>query len=182
MKLVVLDRDGVINRDSSAYIKRPSEWHALPGSLEAIGRLTRYGFRVVVCTNQSGLARGLFDRADLARIHGRMDNAIRGAGGRLAGIFVCPHGPADGCLCRKPQPGLLQAVASRLGVSLDGVPVIGDSARDLEAARRAGARPMLVLTGNGQKTLRAHHTVEEYYSDLAAAVEELIREGRSGSR
>lgn len=182
MKLVILDRDGVINEDSSAYIKAPSEWHPLAGSLEAIARLHAHGFRVVVCTNQSGLARGLFDRRALARIHGRMDAAVRDAGGRLAGIFVCPHGPDDGCLCRKPQPGLLQAVAARLAVALDGVPVIGDSARDLESARRAGARPMLVLTGNGGRTLRTHHGVEEYYADLATAVDELINEeGARGS-
>ena len=177
MKLVVLDRDGVINRDSSAYIKGPGEWEPLPGSLDAIARLTARGFTVVVCTNQSGLARGLFDTADLARIHGRMDSAVRAAGGRLSGIYVCPHGPDDGCRCRKPESGLLEAVGRRLGVSLAGVPVIGDSARDLEAARRAGARPILVLTGNGRRTLAAGNAAGvEHYADLSAAVDQLIEE------
>lgn len=180
MKLVILDRDGVINEDSSAYIKRPSEWHPLPGALEAIARLREHGVRVVVCTNQSGLARGLFDRYALARIHGRMDAAVRDAGGRLDGIYICPHGPDDACRCRKPRPGLLQAAAARTGFSLDRVPVIGDSARDLEAARRGGARPMLVLTGNGRKTLEGTAPVEEYYPDLAAAVDQLIREMAEG--
>lgn len=178
MSTVILDRDGVINEDSSAYIKSASEWRAIPGAVEAVARLHAHGCRVVVCTNQSGLARGLFDRSSLARIHATMDHAVRAGGGRLAGIFVCPHGPEDDCRCRKPRPGLLHAVAERFRIDLTGVPVIGDSARDLEAARRAGARPILVLTGNGRRTLDTGGVqVPEVYPDLAGAADQLIEEG-----
>lgn len=181
MGLVILDRDGVINRDSEAFIKQPAEWRPLPGALTAIARLTAAGHTVVVCTNQSGLARGVLDRAALGAIHARMDAAVRAAGGRLAGVYVCPHGPEDDCRCRKPRPGLLEAAAARYGMGLAGVPVIGDSARDLEAARRAGARPMLVLTGNGRRTLaEAAVAAPEHYADLAAAVAQLLSEEPDG--
>jgi D-glycero-D-manno-heptose 1,7-bisphosphate phosphatase len=153
MKLIVLDRDGVINRDSADYIKSPREWYALPGSLEAIARLGQAGFSVVVATNQAGIARGLFDYDDLFAIHDRMLQQVSDLGGRIDAIFFCPHGPHDGCECRKPAPGLLKQVAWRYSVSLDAVPFVGDSLRDLQAATAAGARPVLVKTGNGRKTL-----------------------------
>jgi len=151
MKLVILDRDGTINHDSDQYIKSPAEWKPIPGSLEAIARLTQGGWRVVVATNQSGIARGLFDMTTLNAIHGEMHRAVVQAGGRIDAIFFCPHAADSNCECRKPKPGLLREIASRFGVELDDVPMIGDSLRDLEAAAAAGAQAYLVLTGNGRK-------------------------------
>lgn len=176
-RLIVLDRDGVINWDSKKFIKSPAEWCPLPGSLTAIARLSAAGFDVVVCTNQSGLARGLLSLDDLSAIHSRMDCAARAAGGRLAAIFVCPHGPADGCVCRKPHHGLLRAVEHHFQLSLHNRPVVGDSARDLEAAYRIGARPILVRTGNGERTLAERSTrPAEVYPNLATLAEQLIEE------
>lgn len=149
MKLIVLDRDGVINHDSDAYIKSPEEWHPIPGSLEAIGRLSHAGYRVVVATNQSGLARGLFTLEALHRIHACMHGQLAALGGVVDAVFFCPHHPDEGCPCRKPRPGLLEDIAARLRVPLAGVPVVGDALRDLEAARAVGARPVLVRTGKG---------------------------------
>ena len=152
MKLVILDRDGTINHDSDQYIKSPSEWKPLPGSVEAIARLTQGGWRVVVATNQSGIARGLFDMATLNAIHAEMHRAVNQAGGRIDGIFFCPHAADAKCGCRKPQPGLLREIGSRLDVDLNGVPMVGDALRDLQAAAAVGAKPYLVLTGKGRKT------------------------------
>lgn len=181
MRLVILDRDGVINYDSDAYIKSPAEWVPIPGSLEAIARLHRAGFTVTIATNQAGVARGLFDLAALEAIHHRMQTAVAQAGGSLAGIFYCPHGPEDGCDCRKPQPGLLKKISKQLHVDLHGVPVIGDSLRDIEAAERVGARPFLVLTGSGRKTLQSLQAVRrvEVFADLHAAADQLVREAQS---
>lgn len=170
VKLVVLDRDGTINRDSAAYIKSPEEWIPLPGSAEAIARLNRAGFTVAIASNQSGLARGLFDEAALAKIHAKMHAVVRGAGGEIDRIEWCPHHPEDGCTCRKPRPGLLHRLAEHYGIGLEGVPVIGDSVRDLEAARAVGGRPMLVRTGNGRRTEAEGSAGDaEVYDDLAAA-------------
>lgn len=178
-RLVVLDRDGVINRDSPDFVRSPADFEPLPGSLAAIARLTEGGFTIVVATNQSGIARGLFTPETLEAIHARMHAAVAAAGGRIAAVFVCPHGPDDGCGCRKPAPGLLHQAAERFGVPLAGVPVIGDSGRDLEAARAAGARPMLVLTGNGERTAgTAAATGVEVFADLAAAADRLLAERR----
>ena len=177
MALVILDRDGVINRDSPDFIKTPEEWIPIPGSLEAIARLCAAGFTVAVATNQSGVGRGLFDEDTLQRIHGSMMDAVRAAGGDLASIAYCPHRPDAGCSCRKPEPGLLQALARHAGTGLDGVPCIGDSARDIEAAFRCGARPILVLTGNGQQTHAAWSGAEpEVCADLSAAADLLLGE------
>lgn len=173
-RLIILDRDGVINADSPEYIKSADEWLPLPGSLEAIARLTRAGYTVVVASNQSGLGRGLFDADALAAIHRKMLGAIEGAGGALAGVFICPHTPAQNCECRKPRAGLFRQIAEEFKLSLKGVPAIGDSARDLEAARCAGARPILVLTGNGQDTLDAGESGVEAYRDLGAAADALL--------
>lgn len=156
MSLIVLDRDGVINQDSDAYIKSPEEWVPIDGSLEAIARLNRHGYRVVVATNQSGIERGLFTLETLFEIHKKMNRLLAEVGGTLDGIFFCPHAPAAGCACRKPQPGLLREIEQRLGVSLRSVPVVGDSLRDLEAARAVGADPILVRTGKGERTLAEH--------------------------
>lgn len=153
MKLIILDRDGVINQDSDAYIKSPDEWVPVPGSLEAIARLTQGGWRVVVATNQSGVARGLFDLATLSAIHDKMHQAVAGFGGRIEAVFFCPHGPEAGCDCRKPKPGLITEILDRFGPSSRDVPVVGDSLRDLQAAVAAGCRPILVRTGKGEKTL-----------------------------
>ena len=152
MPLIILDRDGVINHDSPDYIKAPEEWQALPGSLEAIAQLCRADYRVVVATNQAGVARGVFNLELLNRIHRKMVKSIREKGGRLESIFFCPHGPDDACYCRKPKPGLFLEISQRLGIPLDGVPAVGDSLRDLEAASSAGARSILVQTGNGRET------------------------------
>ncbi len=152
MKLVILDRDGVINYDSAQFIKSPQEWKPLPGSLEAIARLTQWGFRVIVATNQSGVGRGLFDMSTLNAIHDRMIKEVNQAGGRIDAIFFCPHAADSPCACRKPKPGLLLEIAARYNADLRGVPVIGDSLRDLEAAAAAQAQPVLVLTGKGEKT------------------------------
>jgi D-glycero-D-manno-heptose 1,7-bisphosphate phosphatase len=175
MKLVVLDRDGTINFDSDQYIKSPAEWKPIPGSLEAIARLTQAGWRVVVATNQSGLSRGLFDMATLNAIHAEMHRAVAQAGGRIEAIFFCPHAADANCECRKPKPGMLREIAARLDVALTGVPVIGDSLRDLEAAAAVGARPCLVLTGKGQKTRAAGALPPgtEIHADLAAIAERL---------
>jgi D-glycero-D-manno-heptose 1,7-bisphosphate phosphatase len=177
-RLVVLDRDGVINRESRDFIRTPDEWVPIPGSMQAIADLTTAGFAVVVATNQSGVGRGLFTAATLAAIHARMTHTIEAAGGRLAGIFFCPHRPEDNCECRKPRPGLMTQVAARFGTSLRGQPVIGDSYRDLEAAWRVGARAILVRTGNGavtERQLPANAPVE-VFPDLAAAAATLIAE------
>ena len=152
MKLVILDRDGTINHDSDQHIKSPAEWNPLKGSLEAIARLTQAGWRVVVATNQSGTGRGLFDMATLNAIHDTMHRAVHQAGGRIDAIFFCPHAGDANCECRKPKPGMLLEIAKRMNVALDGVPMVGDSLRDLQAAAAAGARPVLVLTGKGRKT------------------------------
>ena len=171
MKLVILDRDGVINRDSEQYIKSPDEWQPIAGSLEAIARFTQAGFRVVVATNQSGVGRGLFDMATLNAIHDKMHKAVNQLGGRIDAVFFCPHAQDAGCACRKPQPGMLLEIAERFNVALAGVPAIGDSMRDLQAASAAGARPILVLTGKGEQTLKAGGLPEgtEIHQDLAAA-------------
>lgn len=170
MKLVILDRDGTINEDRDDYIKSPAEWKPIPGSLEAIARLAQSGHRVVVATNQSGIGRGLFDTAALNAIHEALQRAVQQAGGRIDAIFFCPHADAAGCECRKPKPGMLLEIGRRLNVPLEGVPMVGDARRDLQAAAAAGARPVLVLTGKGKKTRAAGGLPPgtEVYPDLAA--------------
>lgn len=176
MRLVILDRDGVINEDSDAYIKSPEEWIPIPGSLEAIARLNRADYRVVVATNQSGLARGLFDLDTFNRIHEKMHRALAEVGGSIDAIFFCPHGPTDECACRKPKAGLFQDIARRMGTSLQGVLAIGDSQRDLQAALAVGAQPVLVLTGKGRLTqsILAKESEVPVFDDLAAVVDALL--------
>ncbi len=176
VKLVILDRDGVINHDSDQFIKSPDEWRPIPGSLEAIARLNHAGFRVVVATNQSGIGRGLFDMATLNAIHEKLHKALAQVGGRIDAIFFCPHTADAECDCRKPRTGLLQEAARRFNVDITTVPCIGDSLRDLQAAEAVGAQPMLVLTGKGEKTLREgsfpKNTV--IFPDLAFAASALL--------
>ncbi len=177
MKLVILDRDGVINIESEAFIKSADEWEPIPGSLEAIATLNRAGYQVVVVTNQSGLARGLFNIEALHAIHEKMHNAVIHAGGHIDAVFYCPHGPDDQCSCRKPKPGLLLEIAQRLNISLKGVPFVGDSLRDLQAAVAAKAMPVLVRSGKGQATLDKGLSDDVYgldmsvYKDLAEFAE-----------
>lgn len=153
-KWVLLDRDGVINYDSVNYIKSAAEWEPLPGSLEAIAILNRAGFSVGIATNQSGIARGLYTLETLHIIHQKMQDYVAKAGGHIHAIAYCPHGPDDGCDCRKPKPGLLQTLAKTHHFSLRHVPYIGDAERDVDAALAGGATPFLVLTGKGASTLK----------------------------
>ncbi len=152
-RYVLLDRDGVINCDSDNFIKSPEEWLPIEGSLEAIALLNKHGYKVVVITNQSGVARGLFDITMLEKIHAKMQRMAVQKGGKIDAIYFCPHGPNDGCNCRKPKPGLLETFAADHHIDLSGIAVIGDSLRDLQAAQAVGASPILVKTGKGQKTL-----------------------------
>lgn len=152
MKLVILDRDGVVNQDSIDFVKGPDEWVALPGSLAAIARLNRAGWRVVLASNQSGLGRGLFNAAALNAMHAKFRAELAREGGQIDAIFLCPHAPDEGCNCRKPSPGMLHDIARRYDINLAGVPSVGDSLRDLQAAATAGCAPWLVRTGNGLKT------------------------------
>jgi D-glycero-D-manno-heptose 1,7-bisphosphate phosphatase len=170
VKLIILDRDGVINVDSAAFIKGPDEWKPIPGSLEAIARLTQEGYRVVVATNQSGIGRGLFDMATLNAVNAKMHKMVGHAGGRIEAIFYCPDTAESDSPYRKPKPGMLIEIGERLSTPLEGVPAVGDSLRDLEAAAAVGAQPILVLTGKGAKTLEAGGLPEgtRVYPDLAA--------------
>lgn len=151
---VILDRDGVINIDSAEFIKTPDEWQPIDHSLDAIALLCRHGFKVAVITNQSGIGRGLFDVDALEAIHARMRSQVMAAGGAIDAIYFCPHHPDTGCDCRKPKPGLFQALARDKAVDLRRTFAIGDSIRDIEAGIAAGCRPLLVRTGNGLQTLR----------------------------
>jgi len=177
MKLVILDRDGVINFDSDQYIKDPDEWRPIPGSLDAIARLTQDGWRVVVATNQSGIGRGLFDMATLNAIHAKMHKAVSQSGGRIEAVFYCPDTAKSQSPCRKPNPGMFFAVAERYNAALERVPAVGDSLRDLQAAAAVGAQPILVLTGKGENTRTAGNLPQgtTIYPDLAAVAQALCQ-------
>jgi D-glycero-D-manno-heptose 1,7-bisphosphate phosphatase len=179
LKLVILDRDGTINRASDEFIKAPEEWQPLPGAMEAISRLNHAGYHVVLATNQSGLGRGLFDVAALNAVHSHMIKTLAAAGGRIDAIFYCPHTPDEGCGCRKPWPGLFAQIAERYGVNLQGVPCIGDSLRDMQAAEAAGCAPHLVCTGRhadllGQALPPGFPAHTRIHADLAACVDHLL--------
>jgi D-glycero-D-manno-heptose 1,7-bisphosphate phosphatase len=180
MKLIILDRDGVINYDSDAFIKSPDEWIPIPDSLEAIARLNQAGYRVVIATNQSGIARGLLDIRTLNAIHQKMHTEAQMVGAHIGAIFFCPHAAQDNCDCRKPKSGMLQSLARRFNVSLKGVPNIGDSLRDLQAGFVLGCVPYLVRTGKGEKTLEQGGLPPGtmIYPDLAAAVDRLLNISR----
>ncbi|NOQ81726.1 MAG: D-glycero-beta-D-manno-heptose 1,7-bisphosphate 7-phosphatase [Methylophaga sp.] len=175
MSLIILDRDGVINHDSDDFIKSPAEWEPIEGSLEAIARLNHAGYRVVVITNQSGIARGLLDVDTLTRIHSKMRRMLAQVGGKIESILYCPHGPDDECDCRKPKEGAFSELASRLRIDLTNIPAVGDSLRDLQAAKTAGAKPILVRTGKGERTL-AQGVPDDVaiYDDLASVVDSLL--------
>ena len=151
MKLLILDRDGVINHDSDAYIKSVAEWIPIPGSIEAIAALSKAGWTVAVATNQSGIARGYYDLATLEAMHAQLRMRVAEQGGEVGLIVYCPHGPDAGCDCRKPLPGLFEQIGARFGVPLKGVPTAGDSLRDLQAGAAAGCEPHLVLTGKSAR-------------------------------
>jgi D-glycero-D-manno-heptose 1,7-bisphosphate phosphatase len=175
MKLVLLDRDGVINFDSDQYIKSPAEWKPIPGSIEAIPRLNQNGYRVVVATNQSGIGRGLFDMATLNAINDKMTELVFMQGGRIDALFFCPHTADENCNCRKPKTGMYEEIARRFGTDLTGVPCIGDALRDLEAAAKMGCQPILVLTGKGKLTQREGNLPKKtlVFADLADAAKYL---------
>ena len=177
VKLIVLDRDGVINYDSDQFIKTPEEWRPVPGSLEAIARLNHAGYRVVVATNQSGIGRGLFDMGMLNAIHEKMHKALAHVGGRLDAIFFCPHTADSKCECRKPKPAMLVEIGKRFNAELTGMPCIGDSLRDLMAADAVGAQPMLVLTGKGKQTQAEGGLPPNIriYADLDEAVKAIVQ-------
>lgn len=176
-KIVILDRDGVINLDSPDYIKTAAEWIPIPGSIEAIARVSRAGYHVVIATNQSGLGRGLFDEDDLAQIHHKLRYMVEEAGGAIEGIYYCPHLPSDGCTCRKPATGLLSQIEQEMNSKLSDCWFIGDSEKDVEAARAYGCLPALVKTGNG---IMAASTLNlpglepvPVFDDLANAIDQL---------
>ena len=180
MKIVILDRDGTINHDSDEYIKSPEEWRALPGALEAISRLNHAGYHVVIATNQSGLGRGLMDVAALNAIHKRMIKQLAAVGGRIDAIFYCPHAPTDGCTCRKPMPGLIEQIAERFGLEMQGVAFVGDTLNDMQAAVAAGCAPHLVFTGKSEE-LRGKPLPSVFpqgtsaHTDLNAFVDVLVK-------
>ena len=176
MKLIILDRDGVINEDSDQFIKNTSEWKPIPGSLEAIAKLNHAGYRVVIASNQSGIGRGLLDMGALNAINDKMYRVLAQVGGRIDALFYCPHAAEANCDCRKPKPGMFIDIAQRFNVDLAGVPSVGDSLRDLQAAVTAGAQPMLVLTGKGAKTEAAGGLPDgtPVFADLAEAVRNIV--------
>ena len=176
MKLIILDRDGVINQDSDQFIKNTTEWKPIPGSLEAIAKLNHAGYRVVVASNQSGIGRGLLDMGALNAINDKMYRVLAQVGGRIDALFYCPHAAEANCDCRKPKPGMFIDIAQRFNADLAGVPSVGDSLRDLQAAATAGAQPILVLTGKGARTKAAGGVPDAtpVFADLAQAVRHIV--------
>jgi D-glycero-D-manno-heptose 1,7-bisphosphate phosphatase len=175
VKLLILDRDGVINQDSDAYIKSLDEWIPIPGSIEAIAQLSKAGWTVAVATNQSGIARGYYSLATLDAMHARLRELVAAQGGEVGLIVYCPHGPDDGCDCRKPRPGMLRTIANHYAVDLAGVWFVGDSKGDLEAARAVDAQPVLVMTGKGEQTLsKGVPEATLIFDDLASIASALI--------
>jgi len=175
LKLLILDRDGVINYDSDAYIKSVAEWIPLPGSIEAIAQLSKAGWTVAIATNQSGIARGYYDIATLEAMHARLRALVAEQGGEVGLVVYCPHGPDEGCDCRKPKPGMLKIIAEHYKVPLAGIWFVGDSLGDLEAAKAVDSQPVLVKTGKGEKTQAKNLPVGTLiFDDLAAVAAELI--------
>ena len=176
MKLAILDRDGVINHDSDQYIKSPSEWRPIAGSIEAIARLNQHGYHIAVATNQSGIGRGLFDMATLNAINDKMMELVFRQGGRIDALFFCPHTAVENCSCRKPKTGMFEEIAARFHTELKGVPVVGDSLKDLQTADAVGAQPILVLTGKGRKTQEEGGLPRRtlVFEDLAEAARHLV--------
>ena len=177
MKLIILDRDGVINHDSPDFIKSPAEWIPIPGSLEAIARLNQAGYRVIIASNQSGIARELFNIQTLNAIHHKLHHSAQQVGANIDAIFFCPHAAVDNCDCRKPKNGMFEEISKRFKVNLKGVPTVGDSLRDLQAGFISGCVPYLVLTGKGQKTLETGGLPPGtlVFPDLSAMVQSLLK-------
>jgi D-glycero-D-manno-heptose 1,7-bisphosphate phosphatase len=187
MKLVILDRDGTINEDRDDYVKSADEWVPLDGALEAIARLNHAGWHTVVASNQSGLARGLFDMAALNGIHLRMNRELAEVGGRIDAVFFCPHGPDDGCRCRKPLPGLFETIGERYGVDLAETHLVGDTLRDLQAGASVGCTPHFVRTGKAARLDEAELLAvqsavpgTQIHADLAAFAQSLLQGERRG--
>ena len=187
MKLIILDRDGVINHDSADYIKSADEWVPIDGSIEAIARLHKAGFTVVIATNQAGLAKGKFDLDDLEAMHEKLTQLVEDQGAELGAIFYCPHHPDDKCKCRKPMPGMVDAIEAEFNISAEGFYFVGDSLRDMQSAITKGCKPILVKTGNGEKTIAQLADVSlqtdapqlspeqvQVFNDLAAAADFII--------
>lgn len=175
MKLLILDRDGVINQDSDDYIKTLDEWIPIPGAIAAIVRLSKAGWTVAVATNQSGLARGYYDLATLEAMHARLRQLVAEQGGELGLIVHCPHGPDDGCECRKPKPGMLRQIAAHYHTNLTGIWFVGDSSGDLAAAQAVDCQPVLVKTGKGERTLAKPLPAGTLiFDDLAAIADQLL--------
>lgn len=180
MPFIILDRDGVINYDSDEYIKSPEEWEPIPGSLDAIAQLNRAGFHVLVATNQSGVARGLYDLEMLDQIHEKFIHELASVGGYVEEIFFCPHHPDENCHCRKPKPGLLLRIQEKYPVKMHNTFFIGDSFVDVQAARSAGCMPLLVMTGKGQQALEKYPELLQVpqFTDLAHAVQFVLSQPR----
>jgi len=176
MKLIMLDRDGVINQDSKDYIKCVDEWQAIPGSLQAIAHLCQNGYRVIVVSNQAGLARKKLDIVNLIEINGKLLDHLSQYGGTIDAFFFCPHAPKNDCDCRKPKTGLLDQISKCLHIPLTDVPLVGDKLSDIEAALAAGAKPILVKTGHGQATIDSGKVPDEIpvFANLAEFVEHLL--------
>lgn len=182
-KIVILDRDGVINHESAEYVKSAEEWHPIPGSLEAIAALSARGWQVVIATNQSGIGRGYYDEDALNAMHQKMHDLLAPLGGQVQEVYYCPHHPEAGCHCRKPKVGLVKQISEDFGLPFpfsEPLPFVGDSYRDLEAAYHSGCIPVLVLTGNGNKTLKKLEQENndmlpfvKVYPDLFAAVQDM---------
>jgi D-glycero-D-manno-heptose 1,7-bisphosphate phosphatase len=176
-KLIILDRDGVINHDSEEYIKSPDEWHAISGSLAAIAELNRAGFQVVIATNQSGIARGYYDLVMLQQIHDKLTRELAAVGGHVDDIFFCPHHPDEKCHCRKPQPGMFFQIQEKYQVEFADVFFVGDNYSDIQVAVEVGCKPILVLTGKGQKTLASYPELKKIpcFASLADAVPFILK-------
>lgn len=175
MKLLILDRDGVINQDSDAYIKSLDEWIPIPSAISAIARLSKAGWTVAVATNQSGIARGYYDLATLDSMHQRLRELVAEQGGELGVVVYCPHGPDESCDCRKPKPGMLRRIAQHYGVELRGTWFVGDSRGDLDAALAVDCQPVLVKTGKGERTLtKPLPEGTLVFDDLAAVADQLL--------
>ena len=175
-KFIILDRDGVINHDSDEYIKSPAEWHPIPGSLEAIARLKQAGYQIAVATNQSGVARGLYDEKILGLIHQKMQDLLAKLNASIDVIFYCPHQPSDHCTCRKPKPGLLQQVAKHFNISLTSIYYIGDKKSDVDAAHAAGCKAILVKTGYGEQTIQKYPELDvPIFNNLAEVADAILK-------
>lgn len=184
-KLMILGRDGILNVFREDHVKAPEEWQPIEGALEAVAKLNQAGWHAVVATNQSGIGRGLVEMAQLNAIHRRMMQLLAAKGGRIDAVFICPHAPEDDCTCRKPRPGLMQQVAERYGIDdLSGVPMVCDTARDVQAALAAGCEPHVLRTGRAASMSEAELAAQpaQVHDSLAAFAQFVLRRGRQHER